>query len=187
MDDAEIAQIIAAEADRRRELTKRSGVLSYLDPLPSSVSVEVNKRFLGNIIREVSSHNRREEEGECWTQHFLEKKSSKSGRKRSDESACGPSKKRRDEPATQRISEAPTECAGQLTSREEWALRKARAMLGQAKHPAIKESPGATVCEKLPHEDRKPKKHMKEKKEKKEHKEKKLKKDKKGKKEKKKR
>ncbi|TFJ80287.1 hypothetical protein NSK_008430 [Nannochloropsis salina CCMP1776] len=40
----------------------------------------INKDFLGNTIRSVSQHNRREEEADCWRAHEQQKKASRAGR-----------------------------------------------------------------------------------------------------------
>ena len=66
MDDEEIAAIIAQEALRRKERARHSGVLSYMDPLPTAASVNVNKRFLTGMIASVAGHNRRNQEEQCY-------------------------------------------------------------------------------------------------------------------------
>lgn len=68
MTHADIAQIMIQERARQKERCAARGVLSYQAARQTSSTTEVNKAFLKRTIVSVSSHNRREEEGECWRQ-----------------------------------------------------------------------------------------------------------------------
>ncbi len=138
MDDNEIARIIAEEASKRRERARLSGVMSYMDPLPTSTSIDVNKRYLGAVVHSVLGHNRREQQEGCWRQRSLDEKASSIARRPSFPSASAPREGRKrpvDEGSdlSHRVRHDQTvnsEATAQSKSREEWALRKARARVG---------------------------------------------------------
>jgi hypothetical protein len=169
-EDNVIAEIIAEEARRRRERARSAGVLAYLEPEPTSSSIDINKRFLGNIVQSVCNHNRRNQEDQSWRQHKLDEILEESDRKRrtaTDDSSSHLSNKR---PLL-----VPPPSSSQQQSRDEWAQRKANALLAATQSPSqLSQEPKVSTSEPITSEAilKKDKKNKKEKK-KKHHKEKK--------------
>jgi hypothetical protein len=172
-EDNVIAEIIAEEARRRRERARSAGVLAYLEPEPTSSSIDINKRFLGNIVQSVCNHNRRNQEDQSWRQHKLDEILEESDRKRrtaTDDSSSHLSNKR---PLLVGSSSSPS--SSQQQSRDEWAQRKANALLAATQSPSqLSQEPKLPTSEPIASEAilKKNKKNKKEKK-KKHHKEKK--------------
>jgi hypothetical protein len=141
-EDAEIARIISEERSRRRQQAKASGTLAYMDLDPSCATSAVNKRFLGSVVKSVVGHNRRNQEEQCWRAKSLEplivgKKSSSIYSSRVGDGGVGPVRKRlkgeEDSPSTLTDRDQPTISRkelieNQVSSREEWAMRKACAL-----------------------------------------------------------
>lgn len=78
----------------------------------------VNKNFLLNTVRGLKSHNKREEEEDCWRQHDLEQKA-KSRRLSHDTSRA-----RRSTEETSRAADS----ASEAETRQFWAEQKQKAM-----------------------------------------------------------
>lgn len=121
----QIAAIVAQEAAKRRERAAAKGVLSYLEPVPKSQGTEVNRQFMRNTIRAVSSHNRRQEEEGCWRKHGLQAAVHHLGRQERGRPA---NRKRPREPREKSPSVTDGDTDPPLTERERWARDKAASM-----------------------------------------------------------
>lgn len=72
IDDAYVSRALMEEAARRKRRAQEIGISAYL--APEQGTLKLNKQFLGNMIRDVESHNRREEVDDCWRQNDMIKK-----------------------------------------------------------------------------------------------------------------
>ena len=142
-EDAEVARIIAEEAQRRARLAKKAGVLGYLQSLPQESAggpAEINKRYLSAEIRSVVGHNRRNQEESCWRERKLEGVVENLGQRddrRSVRDADNRAPKRpHPESHCDRHSQ---EDAEQHSEREVWAQRKAQDTVGLAEQQSERE------------------------------------------------
>lgn len=92
----------------------------------------VNKKFLLNTVHGLKSHNKREEEEDCWRQHNLDqnKANKANGRSRSRE-ACR--RERRDN-STDAVHEAASPIS-EVDTRQFWAEQKRKAMTALSTPP----------------------------------------------------
>lgn len=81
----------------------------------------VNKKFLLNTVHGLKSHNKREEEEDCWRQHDLDLKAQ--ARSRSHDAACRARRERPTEEVHRAASPVPD-----ADTRQFWAERKRKAM-----------------------------------------------------------
>eukprot|EP01036_Dinobryon_divergens_P026040 gene26043-34642_t len=80
--------------------------------------MDINKLFLANTIRSVESHNKREEEADCWRQHEMLYKSSELRQQRRRENDFHSMERRQSINSEDRLAE----------EREHWAHKKARVL-----------------------------------------------------------
>lgn len=83
----------------------------------------VNKNFLLNTVHGLKSHNKREEEEDCWRQHNLDQKAKEGRRGRSHDAAC----RARRESSTDEAQRAVSPVS-EIDTRQFWAEEKRKAM-----------------------------------------------------------
>eukprot|EP00752_Nemacystus_decipiens_P005440 g4931.t1 len=97
----------------------------------SSPRAAVNKKFLLNTVHGLKSHNKREEEEDCWRQHDLDQKAKEGRRSRSHDAAC----RARRERSTDAVRRAASPVS-EVDTRQFWAEQKRKAMTAALVSPS---------------------------------------------------
>jgi hypothetical protein len=136
---------------------------------PSDIN-DINKVYLSNTILSIESHNRREEQSDCWRQHKMMKKL------KNDDSATSINHMKTDTiKSTSGVIDKVSTIDSDNQERALWAAKKSRKMFLDEKEQIANISPVENVMKST--EEKKKKKDKKEKKNKKEKKSKKSKKE----------